>query len=388
MLKIGILTYHRARNYGAYLQAYGLCQRLNEEPDIDAEIIDFHMQKEVDFYMHKPNKKLAWLRQLKWRMTHFSTFLHEKKLQKTFDAAMEKMLKSKEYLCSDSIEDFQKFVKGKYDVIIAGSDEIWYMKSLRGFPTPYWLPGDLGCLKFSYAASSRSDLSQYDKQTINKINILLNGFSYLSVRDETTRKNFCEYLDLNTEPVLYSDPSFIYDYKPNAEHGRELLKEIKRNKPNKKVAVIMVSLYNIEAADQIKKELSDEYQLLSVFDWHRGYINVSYLSPFDWIDVIAGADLICASFFHAICFSVICQKPFIALNIDNKESKLRDVLEGSENMDRLIDEDQLFKPGFLKQKAKELSYPCNGAEYVEKNRLRFEDYLVVLRKCVSERINK
>ena len=42
-MKVGILTFHRSLNYGAFLQAVCLCERLNQEKDISAEIIDFDM---------------------------------------------------------------------------------------------------------------------------------------------------------------------------------------------------------------------------------------------------------------------------------------------------------------------------------------------------------
>lgn len=381
-MKIGILTYHRARNYGAFLQAYGLCRRLNEEPDIDAEIIDFHMHKEINFYSHKPDKKLAWLRQLKWRLKNFNIFLYEKKMQKAFDASYARMPLSSEYKCSDSIEDFQEFVKDKYDIIIAGSDEIWKTDAYRGFPSPYWLPGDLGCIKMSYAASCRSDLSKSNEQEICEINRLLNDFSCISVRDEMTRNHFNKYLSLKTTVVKSSDPSIIYDYKPDAARGREILKKKAGIDKDKKISVTMLGRKNEEVAECIKRELSDQYEMVAVFEWHKGFINIPDLTPFEWVDVIACADLVCASFFHAICFSVICHVPFLAFNIDNKGSKLKDVLEDSGNMDRLIEEDQLSESGFLRKKASEYSYPCSSDEYVAESRLKFEEYLSALRRLV------
>ena len=43
-MNIGILTFHRAVNYGAFLQSYSLCKALNRESDIKAEVIDYSMQ--------------------------------------------------------------------------------------------------------------------------------------------------------------------------------------------------------------------------------------------------------------------------------------------------------------------------------------------------------
>ena len=49
-MKVGILTYHRALNYGAFLQAVCLCERLNAEKEISAEIIDYDMQSAQNVY--------------------------------------------------------------------------------------------------------------------------------------------------------------------------------------------------------------------------------------------------------------------------------------------------------------------------------------------------
>lgn len=376
MLKIGILTYHRAINYGAFLQAYGLCQRLNEESDIKAEIIDFHMEKEKRFYNFSD-------RRLRWKIRRFLTVLFKKMLSNNFRRSLKSMTLSSSYLMSDSIEEFQKFVKGKYDVIIAGSDEIWKVDSFRGFPTPYWLPGDLGCKKISYAASSRSNFSKLNEKNKIKIKKYLEDFSYISVRDQVTYENIAKYIKPNVNMGIFSDPSFVYDYKQSGQRGRNLLIQRANLDPKKKIAVIMLS--DKEVANQIKKELSDEYQLVAVFERHLFYKNLYNLNPFEWLDVIAGVDLVCASFFHAICFSIICNTSFLAFNVDNKASKLLGVLEASDNMNRLIQNDDAFyETGFLKNRVKNLPEMCNGSDYIKNSRKKFKEYLVLLRKFGQE----
>ena len=49
-MKIGILTYHASHNYGAFLQAYGLCELLIEKTGNDVEIINFNMPQSEEFY--------------------------------------------------------------------------------------------------------------------------------------------------------------------------------------------------------------------------------------------------------------------------------------------------------------------------------------------------
>ena len=42
MMRVGILTYHKTHNYGAYLQSYALTNYLNQKNGIQAEIVDYN----------------------------------------------------------------------------------------------------------------------------------------------------------------------------------------------------------------------------------------------------------------------------------------------------------------------------------------------------------
>ena len=150
-IKVGIMTFWGPTNYGAFLQAYALSNALNNEVGIEAELINFRMQKEVDNYL---------------RLVHFEKnipkVLFNIKRKKMFENCRELLTLSNGEVISDVIEDFIKYVHGKYDVIVAGSDEIWKIDGMRGFPTPYFLLGDLKCRKMSYAASGRTSFMTLD----------------------------------------------------------------------------------------------------------------------------------------------------------------------------------------------------------------------------------
>ena len=49
MKKIGILTFHRAINYGACLQAYALKKYIKDQGN-ECDIIDYHCPAIEDFY--------------------------------------------------------------------------------------------------------------------------------------------------------------------------------------------------------------------------------------------------------------------------------------------------------------------------------------------------
>ena len=56
MKKVGILTFHRSINYGAFMQAYSLSKKIKKRvPDATVEIIDYTSRIMDDAYIPKIN---------------------------------------------------------------------------------------------------------------------------------------------------------------------------------------------------------------------------------------------------------------------------------------------------------------------------------------------
>ena len=365
-MKIGILTYHRAKNYGAFLQAYGLCSRLNEQEDITAEIIDFHMQKEVSAYKINPS--------VKYRVRNFFRVLFTKRLHKTFNESLKALPLSKEYCLSDNSEDLIKLIENKYDVVIVGSDEVWKTDGIRKFPNPYWLGGDIGAMKVSYAASSRSDLSSLKKEDKERIRKYLSDFSVISVRDEITKNQFVENIKLEEDILISPDPSFVYDYKPDKQNGRQLLYKKAGCKKNKKIALVMTE--NPAVAKEIYKEFKNDFELVSVFHYNFGYKNVADLTPFEWLDALSACDFVFTSYFHATCFSIINNVKFLSFGTKIKGSKLREILQKSGNMDRYVSlDDKDFSFALLKEKFEIANVDVSNSEFCSKCKAEFNEFL-------------
>lgn len=369
-MKIGILTYHRAINYGAFLQAAALCRRLNQEPDIKAEIIDFNMQKAVDSYSSKNwslSRKIVKHKNLRSRKIRRLAF------ERGYAAIRD--LLSEERLVSDSIEDFQKFVYGKYDCIIAGSDEIWRVDSFRGFPTPYWLPGNLGAKKCSYAASSRSDFSELDLKKQSLVREYLQDFQFLSVRDRLTLGEINKTLGNGKRAVLSADPSFLYDFKVNRSRLRSLVKT------DKKIIVVMTE--DRKLLKSIEKELSKDFCLVALYSpGGRGYQSFMDVDPFEWLDLLSGADFVITSLFHGVCFSMALQIPYLAVGLGLRKAKIEDLLEGTVFEKRLLDSSACT--GNWKNAVRDMAALPDISSFVGQARSGFEEYLKMLRKSMSE----
>ena len=381
-MKVGILTYHESYNYGAFLQAYSLCRRLNEEQDITAEIVNYNMPVSMRGYQMKHWKTYK-------KILRHNRYQFQKRLSESFVRNLEekKEILSDKRVYSDSIETFRDMVKDKYDIIIAGSDEIWKLDGERGFPTPYWLPGDLGCLKCSYAASSRSDiklLSEDKRQILQK---LLLDFDLISVRDSLT-------LDLVKAAApektarINCDPSFLYDLKIDKKLASDFLqrklaekKGIKKGQ-NCKNVVLMCEDQTVtdRVLDQVK---GTEVNVISVYKYHKGCFNVPELTPTEWLLAIAGADMVISSFFHGVCFSIMSHTPFYAVGTPKKRSKLEELLLGT-NMESRYSTRESFCTGFTINKPDEIS-SADFEEFVLAERAGFDEYLSELRQLWKER---
>ena len=325
-MRVGILTYHRAYNYGAYLQACALCNRINQVPNIVAEIIDFQMKKEKDFYnieKYPFNKKIKYVLKGTYSFYKSRNEFYEKAIN---DSAIHK---SSTYLCSDEVTDFQRFVKGKYDVIVAGSDEIWKVIGFRGFPNPYWLIGDLGCRKFSYAVSARVNYS--NKLTCEQLKIAkkaISDFDFISVRDNKTF-DALQALQATDKPIHQCcDPSFLYDFNIGSINAFQKIKIHPRYDAKKKT--ILVCLNDDKSADRIRHELKKNYNLVAAYIPHKGYLNLPNITPVEWLSIIRDVDFIITALFHGACFSIVQHTPFLAIDLRSKgDSKLSDLLENS-----------------------------------------------------------
>lgn len=328
-MKIGIMTFFRPINYGAYLQAYALSHRLNQESDITAEIIDFHMPEEDNFYRRetKVHKNLPRV-------------LFNRKRFQAFRASLSQQILSEESCCSNEISQFISFVDGKYDIIIAGSDEVWDVNAYRGFPTPYFLPGELHCKKVAYAVSGRTPfdrLSDSDKELLHRY---LDDFAYIGVRDEATARNVCSLMGDSDRLHRNFDPTFVYDFEQDKENGRRLLKKYYGCSGRKKVIAVMYKERNQESPSlcrYLKDTYGDQYEFISIYQWNYGMKKYPALTPLAWKDVIAAVDGVISMYFHGICFSVFAGTPFLAIEKRaglDEESKLYDLLHGLGQMDR------------------------------------------------------
>lgn len=298
---IGILTFSRCYNYGAFLQAYAL-HRFLLENGYDNELIDYRNKKSIDNELNsllsegRGNLFLTikiWFKIFKFKIYH-------SKFKKTQHFVRREELSHKHY-----------------KLIIIGSDQIWcYTKEWGGVDTPYFSDQLSADRIISYAASMGPD--NYNQQHPRSIKRLMKNFHSLGVRD-TNSYRFAEQLNPSS-PTLVLDPTLLYSFE----------REIKEVNLERYILFYSDGLLPDARTIYELKNLSEEKGLKIVsigkhFDWADTCI-VSP-SPFRWLGYLKNADFVFTCMYHGLLFSIKFNRQFAMFLIPERENKCRDFLK-------------------------------------------------------------
>ena len=318
MKKIGIVTFHRAYNYGAMLQAFALLKKCNENNK--AELLDYYNYEVYSEYnLIRPLRKNIVKSSIKI-MIDLTNIKKRKLRQKSFEKFINtKMILSKKY---NDISELKK-AKLDYDVLITGSDQVWSPVIVGELSDAYALNFDIGnSKKISYAASI-GDITQVDKYKDDFIN-KLSKIDNISVREENAKQKLEEILDKKVETVL--DPTLLLSKK----EWNEELKEME--KPKEKYILAYTVSMNKEYI-KIVNYFSEKTGLKVI---HFGEIKNMYKNvlkscytegPLEFINYIKNAEYVIATSFHATVFSILFNKKFFVIPHRKTGSRVVNLLE-------------------------------------------------------------
>lgn len=328
-MKIGILTFHKAINYGAVTQCYALSKKLQEDfPNHDIEVIDYAPQWRINAY--KPSLFRAIFSNIRvknglllnFKIAIKKTFellrypSHYTDLKRRYDAftrSMGCLPLSKERYRQNSLDEFRMCIKGKYDLIIVGSDCVWEWSTVP-LPSPYYLTGDFGSLKASFAASVGTDdhmlLDVKQKMVLQES---INDFSYIGVRDSSSEyvvRGVCKNRTIyhNCDPTTFLDLSKLGYYKTKAEE-RIRNAGIKNDKP-------IVCIMGNEKLGKLAREIfGDSVYYIGVYVPNQ-YCDVFFpdLEVLEWATIFGLCDLTFTTFFHGTMLSLVNLTPVISFD--------------------------------------------------------------------------
>lgn len=336
-LKIRILSYQNAQNYGAVLQAYGLQQVIKSLGFKDVLFINYnpdylkkrylvfpskwYLPKEkgirmiLSFYINLPFKLLN-----RWRRNRKFSISRKKLLEQT----------PKQY---KSYSDFKEI---ECNALILGSDQIW-STWITGLPDPvYFGKGDYVGLKriISYAPST--ELSTFDNpDVVNIVSEYIKGIACLSVREESVRKKLEDLFRIDARVCV--DPTILC--------GKASFDRIATKRNIKKNYILVYSYNNYSDLIQGLIRSIPEYTQYEIH--YIGFTPSGARSTFDrrchneisveeFVSLFKYASYVVTNSFHGLAFSLLYNRKFSVAYEEGKSTRCESLLLQLNALDKLV----------------------------------------------------
>lgn len=319
-MKIGILTFHCAHNYGAVLQCYAL-QTFLESLGHEVFVIDYRPRYLVKRYALFSRKH--WIaKSVKRTIARFLTEPYLLFIRKIRSHRLEEFVSSKLHLFPYSNNsDYSDF-----DAIVLGSDQIWNPKLTgMGFDEVYFGKG-FSCRKIAYAASNRSiSISKTEERFYIEH---LKELTYLGVRESSLQSLLQPLTDkeviLTIDPTLLSDRRWTLGLQQIRPISKDyvMLYEVSRHSENRFLVRSYAkrnSFSFVELTGALSLSCRDAFHLDQT------------ASPEKFLSYIYFATCVFTTSFHGVALSILLGKDFFYLkqhtDADIRIESLLDVLK-------------------------------------------------------------
>ena len=308
-MKIGILTFHCAYNFGALLQAYALQETLALEGH-DVDIIDYRPDylatKKPPFSLRNiltrnPANIFKKIRRTLNRRDYFFKF-------RRFE---------KEYFKKRGIAE-----PSHYDAVIIGSDQIWNKEYNRRDEIWYGkLPPAITADRIITYAASAGDAT--DRQIDGeRLNANLSGFSKILVRETCLKDRLRDSFGIESEKVI--DPVLL---APS-----QVWEKWRMERPGRKYVLV----YQPRQHDNILKTALKIADYIGDCDvvavaWYpeKGTPGVKSVnvSPKGFVEYVKNAECVLTSSYHGTAVSIATETPFFTILLgDGKDARSADLL--------------------------------------------------------------
>ena len=286
-MKISILTFPKAINYGTALQAVALKKKL-EEFNNDVYFLE-HNCKEIE----KSNSVFDFREcfKLKYTIAHLYNLPIAIKRKKNFKDFQNKYMS----FSSDAPQSF--------DAVVAGSDQIWNY-NLTNDDWFYFLNFEKqNTKKVAYAGSfGLSVLEDSKKETIKKC---LFDFDYLSVREKTAQDILQNDFDIKSELVL--DPTLLLNKNDwQSFYNKDLYSS---------GYIYVYTVFNSptlwDFAYKLSQKTGKKIRTIRYSKLHKPNAECCFTAgPAEWLSHLSGADYVVTNSFHGVAFSINFNKQF------------------------------------------------------------------------------
>lgn len=363
-MKTATITFHASHNYGSMLQAFAL-QTIIQRLGFENEIINLRTLRQKELYSYRYRytnhnfiKRLVanlityyYLKDVKRKSILFERFLSE-------DLRL-----TREYASAEELQ----LADLDYDCFISGGDQIWNTGCID-FDWSFYLSFVKKGKKISYAVSMGPRATE-DVIGLDKVAGLLKQYDHIAVREEGTQK-IVE--DLIGHPVSITlDPVLLLDSTDWQKHYAQ--------EPIIKGDYILLYVPGYRR---------DEYKIASMTGriLHQKVISTLYAAntmlypnirmhcatgPWEFLNLLQHARMAVCGSYHAVLFSMLFQKPFLAVN-GAKDNRMRTILQNTGLLNRVVSVDS------ISQWSQEDLLHCDFSQahdYIAKERIKSIEYL-------------
>ena len=350
-MNVGILTFHFSDNYGAALQAHALRRWLTEQGH-SASFIDYrpaHIEHGGRLSLPtspaklKANLKVVYLALSAFWNEHFGDPDQRAKFERFRARYLGVQAGAAPRDNGASLAAAQDF-----DLIVAGSDQIWSPSQHHGFDPNYFLAfaRPYQARKIAYAASFGRDRVSNDEAA--QLPRLLENFDAISVR-ETSGATLVEQAT-GLPPANVPDPTLLHSHYPELTGSTAAAAEAQAP---------YVFCYGLRSPDNIRETAERvgaqlHCPILSPHNPHRRWREIGrtvYPDPGEWVTLLKNASFVVTNSFHGTVFALLFKKPFIVAGLtgDKAPANARAL-----NLLRAVHLEHRFAPAFSAHKVDEL----------------------------------
>lgn len=326
-MKLGIITYHSAHNFGSMLQAYAL-QYVLGKMGHKCEIINFRSKRQRDFYVPF-YAYLSTKTKFAIRLLFPSMYYGAKKKYLLFEKFIRENLpvSSVEFHSLEELEQSDS----RYDAYISGSDQIWNIFCFDWNPA-YCFPFVESARKIAYAPSMGGQLNIAEILKSEKLELFkdaIKKYHAISVRERQT----ADIIQMLTgkRPQVTLDPALLLDstdWKLLESEGPIVKGEY----------ILLYTPWQNDALYDKAIAIGRKMKMKIVVSMHYGfrkYCNNSTIifkeatGPKEFLNLIRYSRLVIGASFHAAAFAVIFGKQLYAYegNNDARVASLLNMVE-------------------------------------------------------------
>lgn len=211
--------------------------------------------------------------------------------------------------------------KGKYDAVVAGSDQIWRKVYVEryGIGTFFldFLPESFKGKKLIYGASFGVDYEEYAPEDIAKIQPHYSQLDVVTVRETSALELLKSYGLDNPQAQVVLDPTLLLDKE-------DYIRVV--NNANTTASVGNMFCYVLDMTDEKKQLISEiaQRKQLTPFEWS---LNTNG-SVEQWLRSFIDAEYVVTDSYHGMLFSIIFNKPFrLIINSSRGSSRFESICE-------------------------------------------------------------